>query len=204
MAEGVGGTQFVAVVLQCAAVEEAIVRGSLATLAGGAGRVDALVVLVVPGVLVEHGGGQAQGLGGRVGDAGFQGTGAFGFQVVVGDDAATAGQHGFVQARAARGVGQAGVERHLFVQVIDGGNAGVDLAVGDFAAAGGAHLEVVVAQAGGEGDGVQVPDAHIRDLEGAQTDKSSISNIEIEFDIYDEEDSSREHFFNDKVTITPQ
>ena len=42
------------------------------------------------------------------------------------------------------------------------------------------------------------------DLEGAQTDKSSVSNIEIEFDIYDEEDSSREHFFNDKVTITPQ
>ena len=159
MAEGVGGAQFVAVVLQRAAVEEAIVRGSLATLAGRAGRVDALVVLVVPGVLVEHGGGQAQGLGGRVGDAGFQGAGAFRFQVVVGNDAATAGQHGFVQARAARGIGQAGIERHLFVQVIDGGNAGVDLSVGDFAAAGGAHLEVVVAQAGGEGDGVQVPDA---------------------------------------------
>ena len=42
------------------------------------------------------------------------------------------------------------------------------------------------------------------DLEEAQTDKSSISNIEIEFDIYDEENSSGEHFFNDKVTITPQ
>ena len=42
------------------------------------------------------------------------------------------------------------------------------------------------------------------DLEGAQTDKSSVSNIEIEFDIYDEENSSGEHFFNDKVTITPQ
>ena len=42
------------------------------------------------------------------------------------------------------------------------------------------------------------------DLEEAKTDKANISNIEIEFDIYDEENSSREHFFNDKVTITPQ
>ena len=41
------------------------------------------------------------------------------------------------------------------------------------------------------------------DFESAGIDKSSISNIEFNLDIYDEDNSDREHFFNGKVTITP-
>ena len=49
-----------------------------------------------------------------------------------------------------------------------------------------------------------VEDYKIRKFLKKRLYSAGISNIEIEFDIYDEEDSSREHFFNDKVTITPQ
>ena len=40
-------------------------------------------------------------------------------------------------------------------------------------------------------------------LEAVEIDKSSISDIEVKLDIYDNNNSNREHFFNERVRIEP-
>ena len=69
---------------------------------------------------------------------------------------AAAGKGNFGQARAAAGVVQAGVEREFGRDVVNRADAGVDVVAGRFAVGEGG-VEAVVTQAGGEGDGFDVP-----------------------------------------------
>ena len=95
-------------------------------------------------------------------EAEFSTAGGFGFEVAVqigGGACAFVSQQGFVQAGRTACLIEVCQEGEVVVDVPNRADAGVELTVQRALFAGGVVFEMVVTQAGGQGNGVQVPDA---------------------------------------------